>query len=101
VSEFGKLIRSYRKKSCYTSSQVAECIGGSKSMLLAYEKGSVVPNLLVALKLAKLFGFSIDALDPGELKPLSQAAPNRRQLSVVRKIKKREAEIEKLKESLE
>ncbi len=57
-----KNLRDLRKQFSYTQAFVAEQIGITCSSYQAYEWGATVPTLQNFIKLAKLYGISLDEL---------------------------------------
>jgi putative transcriptional regulator len=55
-------IRQERTKRSLTQSALAEAVGVSRQTIIAIEKGSYVPSVLLALKLATYFKLPVESL---------------------------------------
>lgn len=55
-------IKSYRKQANLTQEQLANILGGKKSLASNYENGHSVPDIFTIWKLADIFEVSIDEL---------------------------------------
>lgn len=62
VVDCSEKLRSLRKAKGLTQLQVAERIGVSKAMVSAYETSAKAPSLDVILRLARLYGVTVDFL---------------------------------------
>lgn len=60
--EFGKRLRELRAERDMTQKQVAERIGGTASIVSAYENGIRQPSYEALIRLARLYGVSTDYL---------------------------------------
>lgn len=60
--EFGKRLRELRAERNMTQKQVAERIGGTASIVSAYENGIRQPSYEALIRLARLYGVSTDYL---------------------------------------
>lgn len=58
----GKNIRNYRKSMHTTQKQLAEKLGGTKSMVTNYETGYSLPDIFTLIKLADIFDVTLDEL---------------------------------------
>ncbi|MDU1248189.1 MAG: helix-turn-helix domain-containing protein, partial [Veillonella sp.] len=59
---FAKLLKDYRKKNNLTQKELAKILDVTKSTIVAYEKGTTDPSVIVLYKAAKNLNFSIDEL---------------------------------------
>lgn len=59
---FAKLLKDYRKNNNLTQTQLAQLLDVTKSTIVAYEKGTSDPSVIVLSKAAKQLNFSIDEL---------------------------------------
>ncbi|MFI3166681.1 MAG: helix-turn-helix transcriptional regulator [Bacillota bacterium] len=57
-----KNIKFYRNQHKLTQEQLANLIGGKKSLVSNYENGHSVPDIFVLYKLAKIFDTTVDDL---------------------------------------
>lgn len=55
-------IRFYRKQLNITQGQLAEKLGGKKSLISNYENGYSTPDIVMLCKLADIFDISLDEL---------------------------------------
>lgn len=55
-------VNSYRTKADVTQEQLATRIGVTRQTIIAIERGNYTPSVLLALKLAKEFGVSVESL---------------------------------------
>ena len=55
-------IKRMRTEKNITQEQLAEAVGVSRQTIVAIEKGNYIPSLLLAMRLARFFKVSIDAL---------------------------------------
>jgi len=55
-------VRTLRKERGVTQEDLAIAVGVSRQTVIAIEKGSYVPSVLLALKLAKYFDLSVEEL---------------------------------------
>ena len=55
-------IREMRTKKDVTQEQLAEAVGVSRQTIVAIEKGSYIPSLLLAINLARFFDVSVEKL---------------------------------------
>lgn len=55
-------VREYRQKQNITQSELAAAVGVSRQTIIAIEKGSYIPSVLLALKLATYFNVSVETL---------------------------------------
>ncbi len=55
-------IREYRLKKNLSQAELGELIGISRQSIISIEKGTSVPSTLLALKLSKLFGKTVNEL---------------------------------------
>ena len=62
VSTFGRNEKRFRENLKMSMNDVAEAVGVSKGSVNMWENEDVIPRNAVLLKLAKLYGVSIDAL---------------------------------------
>ena len=60
--ELGTKLRELRKERNWTQGQVAERIGGTASIVSAYENGIRQPSYEALIRLARLYGVSSDYL---------------------------------------
>lgn len=58
----GSKIKALRNKQKMTQSELASCVGVTKSTIAAYENNSRLPSYEILLKLADTFGVSLDYL---------------------------------------
>ena len=59
---FAKLLKDYRKNNNLTQKELAKILDVTKSTIVAYEKGTTDPSVIVLYKAAKNLNFSIDEL---------------------------------------
>lgn len=59
---FAKLLKDYRKKNNLTQKELAKILDITKSTIVAYEKGTTDPSVIVLYRAAKNLSFSIDEL---------------------------------------
>lgn len=59
---FAKLLKDYRKNNNLTQKELATILDVTKSTIVAYEKGTTDPSVIVLYKAAKNLNFSIDEL---------------------------------------
>ncbi len=52
----------FRKESGLTQEELAERVGVTRQTVIAIEKGSYVPSVLLAIKIAKEFNSSVEKL---------------------------------------
>jgi len=55
-------IREYRLKKNLSQAELGDLIGISRQSIISIEKGASVPSTLLALKLSKLFGKTVNEL---------------------------------------
>ena len=55
-------VNNYRTKAGVTQEQLAVRIGVTRQTIIAIERGNYTPSVLLALKLAKEFGVSVETL---------------------------------------
>ncbi len=55
-------VNEYRNKIGLTQEQLAEKAGVTRQTIIAIEKGNYTPSVLLALKLAKIFGVAIEKI---------------------------------------
>jgi putative transcriptional regulator len=55
-------VNEYRIKSSLTQEQLAEKVGVTRQTIIAIERGNYTPSVLLALKLGKVFGVSVEKL---------------------------------------
>ena len=55
-------VNNYRTKAGVTQEQLALRIGVTRQTIIAIERGNYTPSVLLALKLAKEFGVSVETL---------------------------------------
>jgi putative transcriptional regulator len=55
-------VHTYRSKKNVTQEEFAKAIGVSRQTVIALEKGNYAPSVLLALKIAKYFGVSVEDL---------------------------------------
>jgi transcriptional regulator with XRE-family HTH domain len=60
--EISKNIRFYRKSLGLTQEELANRLGGKKSLVSNYENGYSVPDIFTLIKLADIFDVTLDEL---------------------------------------
>lgn len=55
-------VRDFRTEAGMTQAQTANRVGVSRQSIISIEKGQYIPSLPLALKIARLFGTSTDAV---------------------------------------
>lgn len=55
-------VKEMRLKKNVTQEHLAQAVGVSRQTIVAIEKGNYIPSLLLAIKLARFFGVSIEKL---------------------------------------
>ena len=55
-------VREWRTKRDVTQEELAEAVGVTRQTIIAIERGSYVPSVLLAMKLAKFFKLSVEKL---------------------------------------
>lgn len=61
-NEIGKNIKSLRILYGKTQSELAEMLGGKKSLVSNYENGYSTPDIFMLIKIADIFDVSLDEL---------------------------------------
>lgn len=62
VIEIPNLVKQYRKEKKMTQREVAEKVRVTERTIISVEKGKYKPSIVLAYKLAKLFGTDIETL---------------------------------------
>lgn len=62
LQQFPHNLRYYRDKHQFTQQELADLLKVSRSVIAKWENGHVLPDLLTAVKLSKLFQISLDTL---------------------------------------
>ena len=75
---YGKTLRSQRKKSGITQSELGSMIGKSKQWVSEFERGNIRLNMDIAVQLANALGATPDIFLPNRTKKIGQlrAKPN-------------------------
>ncbi len=55
-------VQYFRKEAGMTQEQLADCVGVTRQTVIAIEKGSYTPSVLLALKIATQFNTSVEKL---------------------------------------
>lgn len=58
--EFGANMKALREQSNMTQAQLAEKAGVTRSLIAQYEIGSKTPTIIVAKRIADIFGVTLD-----------------------------------------
>jgi transcriptional regulator with XRE-family HTH domain len=76
-------LKFWRRELSLTQAQLADKLGIKRSLIGAYEEGRAEPKLTTLVKMARLFGISLDALVTTDFSKKRQAAAVMRQLQNV------------------
>ena len=76
-------LKFWRRELSLTQAQLADKLGIKRSLIGAYEEGRAEPKLTTLVKMARLFGISLDALVTTDFSKKRQAAAVMRQLQHV------------------
>ena len=71
--DFAERLREYRKKTCLTRSQLSEKIGVAESTLINYERGKRIPFGDACVRIAAVFGITVDELLGAETQNVEMA----------------------------
>ena len=83
----GQKIKDLRMKNKYTQLEFAEKLGVTKSSVSAYENDSRTPSYEVLIKMADIFGVSIDSILLGEANQnLDVRGLNEEQINIIRNL---------------
>lgn len=83
----GQKIKDLRMKNKYTQLEFAEKLGVTKSSVSAYENDSRTPSYEVLIKMADIFGVSIDSILLGEAdQNLDVRGLNEEQINIIRNL---------------
>ena len=56
------LVKELRAERCMTQQQLADMVGVSSRTIISIEKGQYNPSLMLAYRMAKVFGVSVEEL---------------------------------------